>query len=52
MERSYRLHDFSGSFNKVPAAYAACLCFPDGKYAENATHLMLFHTGTRLRAPF
>ena len=38
MERSYCLHVFSGSFNRVPAAYAACLCFPDGRYAGKGRH--------------
>ena len=40
MERSYYLHDFSGSFNRVPAAYAACLCFPDGKYRQEKAGIL------------
>ena len=40
MERSYCLHDFSGSFNRVPAAYAACLCFPDGKYRQEKAGIL------------
>lgn len=41
MERSYCLHVFSGSFNRVPAAYVACLCFPDGKDAGKGRHFTL-----------